>query len=197
MLNKEELLGLGYEFSPDSERPGLYRWDNEDQGTFGAAHETEDDAILGASSEALACGVSRCDNCGKLHTDAMLKLPIKDLAQRVDPNGAMPSGECSDCGCLCYAMEQDPDWGTVMVYFGLDDSFCWTNDHIQDYTRQYLEAIANEERQAEMGRKVMKLLEEADCYLREIRAENLDGSEPALGELLERLTGFWIEADAA
>lgn len=37
-----------------------------------------------------------------------------------------------------------------------------------------------------------KLLEETDCYLREIRAENLDGSEPALGQLLDRVTSFWV-----
>lgn len=30
------------------------------------------------------------------------------------------------------------------------------------------------------------LINDLDAYLREIRAENLDGSEPALGELLER-----------
>lgn len=38
----------------------------------------------------------------------------------------------------------------------------------------------------------IKLLEDMDSYLREIRAENLDGSEPALGELLEKGTDFWL-----
>ncbi len=32
---------------------------------------------------------------------------------------------------------------------------------------------------------LLDLLGESDQYLREIRAENLDGSEPALGDLLE------------
>lgn len=40
------------------------------------------------------------------------------------------------------------------------------------------------------------LLEEADSYLREIRAENLDGSEPELGKLLERVTDFWVAQNA-
>lgn len=40
----------------------------------------------------------------------------------------------------------------------------------------------------------LRLLEEADSYLREIRAENLDGSEPALGELLDRIHNFHLAA---
>lgn len=42
--------------------------------------------------------------------------------------------------------------------------------------------------------QALALLSEADEYLRDIRAENLDGTEPALGELLERCTTFFIES---
>jgi len=43
----------------------------------------------------------RCDNCG-VEWDLEDLQPIKDLHQRVDPGGVMPSGECPDCGALCY-----------------------------------------------------------------------------------------------
>lgn len=42
-----------------------------------------------------------CDNCGKVHTEDELN-EVKDYFQRVDPGGTVPSGECADCGCLCY-----------------------------------------------------------------------------------------------
>lgn len=47
-----------------------------------------------------------CDNCLEEWTTDDL-LPVKDLAQRVDPGGRMPAGECPDCGCLCYPLEDD------------------------------------------------------------------------------------------
>lgn len=42
-----------------------------------------------------------CDNCGKVHTEDELN-EVKDYFARVDPGGTVPSGECADCGCLCY-----------------------------------------------------------------------------------------------
>lgn len=41
----------------------------------------------------------------------------------------------------------------------------------------------------------LELLAEADAYLREIRAENLDGSEPALGELLDRILALRVDSE--
>lgn len=41
-----------------------------------------------------------------------------------------------------------------------------------------------------------ELLDECDQYLRAIRSENLDGSEPLLGALLERTAGFFRQAHA-
>src|SRR5439155_14436990 len=45
-----------------------------------------------------------CDNCGAIWDDTDVD-PISDLWERVDPGGVMPSGQCPDCGALCY-----PQW---------------------------------------------------------------------------------------
>lgn len=45
----------------------------------------------------------------------------------------------------------------------------------------------------EQHTEAVSLLSEADTYLREIRAENLDGSEPALGKLLDQTTNYWVK----
>ena len=45
-----------------------------------------------------------CDNCDKLWAEDDLK-EVEDLSMRVDPGGIMPSGECPDCGALCYPAE--------------------------------------------------------------------------------------------
>ena len=42
-----------------------------------------------------------CDNCGQTFAGKKLK-QIKDLLQRVEPGGIVPSGECPECGALCY-----------------------------------------------------------------------------------------------
>ncbi|MBU8840241.1 MULTISPECIES: hypothetical protein [Mycobacteriaceae] len=42
-----------------------------------------------------------CDNCG--HTcDAAELDPIRDLFERIEPGGTVPSGECPQCGALAY-----------------------------------------------------------------------------------------------
>lgn len=195
MLNKEDLLYLGYEINEDPDQPGKFYWKTKGS-TSEMSVDSEEEAVFSASNHAWLVHdeLHRCDNCGKVHANETLKI-AKHLGERVDPGGVMPSGECMECGALCYPIKPDPDWETVMSYFGLDSSFMYTAKQAMDYTRQYIKGLANEEQQAERGERGMELLKEADSYLREIRAENLDGSEPALGELLERLTGFWIEAD--
>jgi hypothetical protein len=42
-----------------------------------------------------------CDNCGK-KWDKENVVYAFDLQQRIDPGGIMPTGECPDCGALCY-----------------------------------------------------------------------------------------------
>ena len=49
----------------------------------------------------------KCDNCGgSWHIDSLET--IKDYSMRVDEDGPVPSGECPECGCLCY-----PEKGTL------------------------------------------------------------------------------------
>jgi len=47
-----------------------------------------------------------CDNCSKqfVSTDELERVfpDIPDLAQRLDPGGIVPAGECTDCGTLVY-----------------------------------------------------------------------------------------------
>lgn len=43
----------------------------------------------------------KCDNCGRRWSESNLLTP-RDLFERTDPEGAVPSGECPECGCLCY-----------------------------------------------------------------------------------------------
>lgn len=238
MLNKEDLLYLGYEINEDPDQPGKFYWKTKGS-TSEMSVDSEEEAVFSASNHAWLVHdeLHRCDNCGKVHANETLKI-AKHLGERIDPGGVMPSGECKECGALCYPIEPDPDWHIVTGYFGLDSSFMYTDKQVMDYTRQCVESMAEADRKERMGeaaiaalarikahpncrheveaqlgeeiwtalqgrggkqagdasQKVMKLLEEADSYLREIRAENLDGSEPELGELLERLTGFWIDA---
>lgn len=53
---------------------------------------------------------SRCDGCGAVIPNGLLTLPIPRLEQRIDPGGVVPSGECPDCGSLCYpAKPEDYD----------------------------------------------------------------------------------------
>ncbi len=45
----------------------------------------------------------RCDSCGTKHRGDTLE-PIMELLQRIEPGGIVPSGECSECGALCYPL---------------------------------------------------------------------------------------------
>ena len=52
-------------------------------------------------------GKHRCDNCGEIWKADQLE-GIKDLDHRVDSGSVVPSGECPECGALCYPVEPDP-----------------------------------------------------------------------------------------
>lgn len=56
---------------------------------------------------------SKCDNCGWTGADSGMA-NIKDFFQRVEPGGIVPSGECPDCGALCYPHEPGPDCQIVL-----------------------------------------------------------------------------------
>lgn len=48
----------------------------------------------------------QCDNCGWTG-DAMQTNPaIEDYNERVDFEGEEPIGECPECRCLCYLLEE-------------------------------------------------------------------------------------------
>lgn len=49
---------------------------------------------------------NECDDCGKRWPDSKLR-EVDKLFERVDPGGVMPSGECPECGALCYPIETD------------------------------------------------------------------------------------------
>lgn len=46
----------------------------------------------------------KCDNCGLISAEDQLDM-IRDYHDRVDAGGVAPSGECPDCGALCYPVE--------------------------------------------------------------------------------------------
>jgi hypothetical protein len=50
-------------------------------------------------------GEHECDNCGKVWPADKLG-GIEDLTQRIEPGGVVPSGECPECGALCYPVEK-------------------------------------------------------------------------------------------
>jgi len=52
-----------------------------------------------------------CDGCGAFVLGKSL-LPIQDIEQRVEPGGMVPSGECPDCGALCYPVSGKPETKT-------------------------------------------------------------------------------------
>jgi hypothetical protein len=62
-------------------------------------------AVDGNMAEELANRVDssshECDNCGGTWEEDDLH-PIKDYFERVEPGGTVPSGECPECGALCY-----------------------------------------------------------------------------------------------
>jgi hypothetical protein len=64
--------------------------------------------VLRDAIEAGHLDVHRCDNCQKVHLDFQIEKDIKRLHERVDPGGEMPSGECPECGALCYPVEAPP-----------------------------------------------------------------------------------------
>ena len=43
----------------------------------------------------------RCDNCGNVCIGEHLGT-IDDMFERIEPGGTVPSGECPECGALCY-----------------------------------------------------------------------------------------------
>ena len=43
-----------------------------------------------------------CDNCGKVYDDTDDLNTAENLNMRLEPGSIVPSGECPECGALCY-----------------------------------------------------------------------------------------------
>lgn len=105
VLSEKNLVDLGYRIVEDPDQPMRWLWlCNQDASETSFASKAE--AIADATRDAFETfeELSRCDNCGKVHSDQTL-VPARHLSMRVDPNGVMPSGECPDCGALCYLLK--------------------------------------------------------------------------------------------
>jgi len=51
----------------------------------------------------------RCDSCGRVFGEEEDLAEISDLWGRVLPGDTMPSGECPQCGALCYPADAESD----------------------------------------------------------------------------------------
>lgn len=65
-----------------------------------------------------------CDNCRNSFVATDLK-ETRDYSQRVDPGGTVPSGECPDCGALCYPARPSEDLVAVRLVSGHPYSTWW------------------------------------------------------------------------
>ncbi|WP_341744656.1 hypothetical protein [Azonexus hydrophilus] len=63
----------------------------------------------------------QCDNCSSSYTEDELN-EAKDLEMRVDAGGEMPSGECPQCGALCYPTEVSNAMISATAH---DDDYCY------------------------------------------------------------------------
>ena len=50
----------------------------------------------------------KCDNCGWEGVSSQVG-DIHDIAERIDPGGEVPVGECPECTCLCYLWPKKPE----------------------------------------------------------------------------------------
>lgn len=67
----------------------------------------------GSQRASTPCNLHSCDNCGKTYAEESL-VEAKDLNERLDfpvghPDRIEPSGECPDCGALCYPGKEDTE----------------------------------------------------------------------------------------
>lgn len=49
----------------------------------------------------------KCDNCGVIYEAETDLVEIRHFWERVTPGNTMPSGECPECGALCYPVEAE------------------------------------------------------------------------------------------
>lgn len=105
VLSVEELLALGYEIRADEAPPFRFYWVRDgarSNGNYLDAVTAQSDAVDDALE---TYSVSRCNDCGKAHTDETM-VEVKNLPMRVSGGDPTPSGECPDCGALCYPLRE-------------------------------------------------------------------------------------------
>lgn len=106
VLSVIDLKTLGYEMKDDEPAPFRFYWKRGEvrsNGSYLHGDVAIDDAIEDAFAN---FELSRCDDCGKVHTQFTLG-PVKQLSMRVEDGGPMPSGECG-CGALAYPIAERP-----------------------------------------------------------------------------------------
>lgn len=59
----------------------------------------------------------KCDNC-EWTGEASSCHAVVDAHERLEPGGEVPSGECPECGALCY-LEPAPEWAYRQTAEGL------------------------------------------------------------------------------
>ena len=71
----------------------------------GGAFDTARGLLRGKAAVVVYDGKTHvCDNCQKTWEDEELA-EIHDPVERIDPGGVVPSGECPECGALCYPVK--------------------------------------------------------------------------------------------
>lgn len=110
VFTEAQLQQLGFHVQPDSDQPGFFVWLNQNGDNCDMSLSTKEEAIAEASAEAQRLHeICECDNCGRLHTEDTVK-EAKDLSMRTEPGGIIPSGECTECGALCYPLKAVPSF---------------------------------------------------------------------------------------
>lgn len=113
-LDKDDLVILGYVINPDPDQIGMFYWKN-DMENSDISFDSEEEAIAAAATDAFSSfDLCRCDNCGLVYTDETVH-PVKHLEMRVESGGVMPSGQCSECGALCYPFKNAFDQPAQVV----------------------------------------------------------------------------------
>jgi hypothetical protein len=101
-----------------------------------------------------------CDNCGMdWHIDSLEE--INDYSLRVDAGGTVPSGECPECGSLCYPKKKsekgDKAVNDAIVYLeafkGLADSLL---DGNKNPDKKFLRALVRDT--PKLVKKLKKLI---------------------------------------
>ncbi len=71
---------------------------------------------------------SECGNCDWVGEPEIGLAEIPNLTQRIDVGGEVPSGECPECGVLCYVVDDDEEKTPLAKLLALIESMA--EEHI-------------------------------------------------------------------